>query len=62
MKQRKTTTLIVLALEIATIVALHAIKINQEGKALNQKDMTRSTVTGQRDTPVRSFNSFAGLW
>ena len=62
MKQRKTTTLIVLALEIATIVTLHAIKINQKGNALNSKDMTQTTVAGQQDSLAKSFNSFAGLW
>jgi hypothetical protein len=61
MKQRKTTTLIVLAVEIATIVALHAIRINRGGKAVNNKDLTRNlnSVNAQQDSKTKSYYSFA---
>lgn len=54
--------MIVLVLEIATIVALHAIKINH-GKMLNAKDMTKNMVNGQQEPSVKNqrFYSFAGL-
>ena len=67
MKQRKTTTLIVLALEIATIVVLHAIKINQEARPLPAKDLsgnslnTPHAISTQQDVKTRVSVSFAGI-
>ncbi len=64
MKQRKKTTLIVLVLEIAVIVALHAIKINHGGKVFNAKDIGKNVTSGHQEVSNRNnqhFYSFAGL-
>lgn len=42
MKKGKTLTTLVLVLEIACIVVLHAVKINQSEKAAN-KEITKNT-------------------
>jgi hypothetical protein len=63
MKKKKLKTLIVLAVEIAAIVVLHAIKISQGEKALNNKemDMGRSNSIGQQETKVQSSYYFASM-
>jgi hypothetical protein len=51
---KKTSTVIVLALEIAAIVVLHAIKINQSEKSSVIKDANRNAPAVQMDTRVRN--------
>jgi hypothetical protein len=60
MEKRKTSTVIVLALEIAVIVILHAIKINQTDKPpTGTNEMSRNSSILQTDAPMRSIYS---LW
>ena len=60
MEKRKTSTVIVLALEIAVIVILHAIKINQTDKPpTGTSEMTRNRSILQTDATMRSIYS---LW
>jgi hypothetical protein len=54
---KKGKTLTVLALEIATIAVLHAVKINQSEKALS-KEISRNASSDQ-DSRTRSTYSLA---
>jgi hypothetical protein len=58
MKKGKTLTVIVLALEIATITILHAVKINQSEKAVN-KEISRNASAEQADSRTQSTYSLA---
>jgi hypothetical protein len=58
MKKGKTLTLLVLALEITTIVVLHAVRINHSEKAVN-KEISRNISAEQSDSRARSTYSLA---
>jgi len=58
MKKGKTLTLLVLALEITTIVVLHAVRINHSEKAVN-KEISRNISADQPDSRARSTYSLA---
>lgn len=51
---KKTSTAVVLALEILAIVVLHAIKISQSEKITVTKDVSKNTPAVQVDTRVRA--------
>ena len=64
MKKGKTsTTLVVLALEIASIAVLHAVKINQSEKVAGSREVSRnissSQAENQSDSKQRSIYSLA---
>ena len=58
MKKGKTLTLLVLAVEIASIVVLHAVKINQTEKAAI-KEVSRNSALEQADSRTQSSYSLA---
>ena len=58
MKKGKTLTVLVLALEIATIAVLHAVKINQSEKTIN-KEISRNASAEQPDSRAQSTYSLA---
>jgi hypothetical protein len=58
MKKGKTLTVLVLALEIATIAVLHAVKINHSEKAIN-KEISRNASADQPDSRTQSTYSLA---
>jgi len=58
MKQGKTSTVFILALEIAAIVVLHAVKISQNEKNTNNKEISRNAAV-QPDLKTRSVYSLA---
>ena len=58
MKKGKTKTMLVLALEIASIIVLHAIKINQSEKSA--KEVGR-TVSSPARTDSRAKSSYYSL-
>ena len=58
MKKGKALTVLVLALEIATIAVLHAVKINQTEKAIN-KEISRNSAADQPDSRTPSTYSLA---
>ncbi|HEX9512594.1 MAG TPA: hypothetical protein VF939_19010 [Puia sp.] len=60
MKKGKTSTVFVLALEIAAIVILHAVKISQNEKSTTpNKEISRNVATPQPDLKARSVYSLA---
>ena len=62
MKKGKTrTTLVVLALEIASIVALHAIKINQSEKVAGSKEISRNAAAQSESQPESKTQSVYSL-
>lgn len=58
MKKGKTSTVFVLALEIAAIAVLHAVKISQNEKNTSNKEISRSAAA-QPDLKARSVYSLA---
>ena len=58
MKKGNTLTLLVLALEITTIVVLHAVRITHSEKAVN-KEISRNNSADQPDSRARSTYSLA---
>ncbi|HWK03720.1 MAG TPA: hypothetical protein VNS58_08810 [Puia sp.] len=60
MKKGKTSTVFILALEIAAIVVLHAVKISQtEKSATINKEISRTVNAPQPDLKTRSIYSLA---
>jgi len=61
MKKGKTSTVYVLALEIAAIVVLHAVKISQNEKNTSNKEIGRisRSAAAQPDLKARSIYSLA---
>ena len=60
MKKGKTSTVFVLALEIAAIVILHAVKISQNEKSTaSNKEISRNVTNPQPDLKARSVYSLA---
>lgn len=59
MKKGKTSTVFVLALEIAAIAVLHAVKISQNEKNTVNKEISRTVATPQPDMKTRSVYSLA---
>ena len=63
MKKGKTsTTLVVLALEIASIAVLHAVKLNQSEKVAGAKEITRNAAAQsekESDSKPQSVYSLA---
>lgn len=60
--------MLVLALEIATIIVLHAIKINQSEKMVNNKELSRNVASAQTaqtstqtDARIRASYSLASF-
>lgn len=58
MKKGKTLTLLVLAVEIASIVVLHAVKINHTEKAAI-KEVSRNSAPEQADSRTQASYSLA---
>jgi hypothetical protein len=60
-KGKKTSTLIVLAVEILTIVVLHAVKISQSEKMTSTRESSKNASTSeiQPDSKSASVFSFA---
>jgi hypothetical protein len=58
MKKGKTKTMLVLALEIASIIVLHAIKINQSEKPARE---VGRTVSSPAQTESRAKSSYYSL-
>ena len=61
MKKGINPTLFVLALEIAAIVVLHAVKLNQNEKSANSKETTKNAAGAQPDSKMKSSFSFAAF-
>ncbi len=61
MKKGKNPNMLVLALEIAAIVILHAIKINQTEKMANNKEISRNAASTQTEAKTLSNYSFASF-
>jgi hypothetical protein len=59
MKKGKSSTVFILALEIAAVVVLHAVKISQNEKNTNNKEISRNIPTPQPDLKARSVYSLA---
>jgi len=53
MKKGKTSTLVVLAVEILTIVVLHAVKISQSEKATSVREVSKN-VSSQSENQSES--------
>jgi hypothetical protein len=58
MKKGKSSALILLIVEIATITVLHAVKINHSGKTAN-KEVSKEIYSTQREAKVGSAFSVA---
>lgn len=59
-KGKKTSTLIVLAVEILTIVVLHAIKISQSEKVTSTRESSKnSSVTSENQPDSRSGSTIS---
>ena len=59
-KGKKTSTLIVLAVEILTIVALHAVKISQSEKVTTTRESSKNTsVTSENQPDSKSGSTFS---
>ena len=57
-KGKKTSTLIVLAVEILTIVVLHAVKISQSGKMTSTRESTKNaSSTSDNQSDAKSGSS-----
>jgi len=54
-KGKKNLTVVVLALEIATIVILHAIKINQSERPITGTDKEAASKEISRNTAVQAY-------
>ena len=61
MKKGKNRTMLVLALEIAAIVVLHAVKLNQTEKMATNKENTQNQVSAQTSPRVSPTFSLAAL-
>lgn len=59
MKKGKSSTFIVLALEIAAIAVLHAVKINATDKAAGKVELSRNISDNQTDFKARSAFSLS---
>ncbi|HTI09506.1 MAG TPA: hypothetical protein VL832_13145 [Puia sp.] len=59
MKKGKSSTVFILALEIAAIAVLHAVKISQNEKNMTNKEISRNITTHQPDVKARSVYSLA---
>jgi len=62
MKKAKTSTLIVLAVEIVAIVVLHAVKISQSEKVTTVREVSKNMTSqseNQPDSKSRSIFSLA---
>ena len=59
MKKGKTSTFIVLAVEILAIVVLHAVKISQSEKLGNNREVSKNVSENQSDTKSGSLFSLA---
>jgi hypothetical protein len=59
MKKGKSSTLFILALEIAAIAVLHAVKISQNEKNISNKEITRNISAHQPEVKARSVYSLA---
>jgi len=59
MKKGKSTTVFVLALEIAAIVVLHAVKISHTEKVASNKEISKSAATPSADLKTKSVYSLA---
>lgn len=59
MKKGKSKTVFVLALEIAAIVVLHAVKISHNEKITANKEISRNISTPQPDLKTRTVYSLA---
>jgi len=63
MKKGKTQALVVLAVEIASIAVLHAVKLNQTGRnpVSSNKETSRTVSALQPETKMRSSFSLAAF-
>jgi hypothetical protein len=61
MKKGKNPNVLVLALEIAAIVVLHAIKINQTEKMSGNKEISRNAASVQTDSRITSSYTLAAF-
>ena len=59
MKKGKSKTVFVLALEIAAIVVLHAVKISHNEKIAPNKEVSRTGITPPSDLKTKSVYSLA---
>jgi len=57
MKKGKKSTLIVLAVEILTIVVLHAVKISQSEKITSTRESTKNVSTTENQPDSKSGSS-----
>ena len=51
MKKRKTSTLVVLAVEILTIAVLHAVKISQSEKGTSAREVSKNVASQPENQP-----------
>lgn len=51
MKKGKTSTLVVLAVEILTIVVLHVVKINQSEKGASEREVSKNVTSQPENQP-----------
>ena len=61
MKKGKNPNMLVLALEIAAIIVLHAVKINQTEKMANNKEISRNAASTQGDSKMKSAYTFTAF-
>jgi hypothetical protein len=59
MKKGKQQTMLVLALEIAAIVILHAVKLNQTEKMATNKEANHNSATMQTESRINPPYSLA---
>ncbi|MHA4812092.1 hypothetical protein ACX0G9_28615 [Flavitalea flava] len=59
MKKGKSSTFIVLALEIAAIAVLHAVKINSTDKIAGKGELSKSISASQTEVKARSSFTLA---
>ncbi|MDP4148779.1 MAG: hypothetical protein Q8927_03535 [Bacteroidota bacterium] len=61
MKKGKNRTMLVLALEIAAIVILHAVKLNQTEKMAANKETIHNSAANQTETRINAPYSLAAI-
>jgi len=61
MKKGKTSTLVVLAVEILTIVVLHAVKLSQSEKVTSAREVSKNVSSQSENQPESKSGSVFSL-
>lgn len=59
MKKGKTSTLVVLAIEILAIAVLHAVKISQTEKLGNNREVSKNVLNAENQSDTKSGSLFS---